>query len=183
MPASRPTESADLLIREARTTDFPAIAGLVTDPDELFRAFPAGNWPLTVRQLHRLAEQRLNLTVGCMEDSVVAFANLYGLQPGNWIFIGNVIVQEGNRCNGTGRTLLLHMLDLVYTSHALPEARISVFSDNIPALRLYSSLGFREFSRETRTGPGDRPVVLLHLKHRRPGQVSPATADSGPATG
>lgn len=167
MTASRPTESADLLIREARVSDFPAVTRLVTDADELFRVFPAGNWPLTVRQLHRLAEQRLNLTVGCMEDCVVAFANLYGLYPGKWVFIGNVIVQEASRCNGIGRTLLLHMLDLAYFTHALPEARISVFSDNIPALRLYEKLDFTEYGRETRKDLRNRQVTLLHLNRRR----------------
>lgn len=167
MPPLQPTGITDMLIRDARDTDFPAIAGLITSPDELFRVFPAGNWPLSAPQIHRLAEQRLNLTVGYMDNNIVAFANLYGLVPGKSAFIGNVIVQEAKRGNGIGRALLEHMLDLVFLKHALPEARISVFSDNVPALRLYKVLGFNEYDRESRKDQYNRKVTLLHLKYRQ----------------
>ncbi len=164
MQQERPSGAADLLIRSASEADFPAIADLITGPDEMFRVFPAGRWPLNVRQIHRLAEQRMNLTVGSIEDKVVAFANLYDVQPGKWAFIGNVVVQEAHRGRGAGRALVGHMLDLVYVRHALPEARISVFSDNMPALQLYESMGFDEYDRESRKDPRDRWVTLLHLK-------------------
>jgi len=160
----QPTDTSDILIRDARDTDFPTIARLVTSPDELFRVFPAGSWPLNVCQIHRLAEQRLNLTVCCMDNNIVAFANLYDLLPGKWAFIGNVIVHETKRGKGLGHTLLNHMLDLVFIEHSLPEARISVFGDNTPALRLYKTLGFTEYDRETRKDPHSLQVTLLHLQ-------------------
>jgi ribosomal protein S18 acetylase RimI-like enzyme len=164
MPRAQATGIADLLFRDAHETDFPAIAGLITNADELFRVFPAAKWPLDVRQIHRLAEQRLNLTVGCMENTIIAFANLYDLLPGQWAFIGNVIVHESKRGNGIGRILLDHMLELVFLKHALPEARLSVFSDNMPALQLYRTLGFNEYARETRKDLQNHRVTLLHLK-------------------
>lgn len=167
MPPVQPTHTTDMLIRDARSTDFPAIARLITNPDELFRVFPAGSWPLDVRQIHRLAELRHNLTVGCMDNDIVAFANLYDLLPGKWAFIGNVVVHEAKRGNGIGHALLDHMLDLVFLKHALPEARISVFNDNAPALRLYKNLGFDEYDRESRKDPHNRQVTLLHLKRKQ----------------
>ena len=102
-----------------------------------------------------------------MDNNIVAFANLYDLVPGKSAFIGNVIVQEAKRGNGIGRALLEHMLDLVFLKHALPEARISVFSDNVPALRLYKVLGFNEYDRESRKDQYNRKVTLLHLKYRQ----------------
>jgi hypothetical protein len=44
MPPEQP-DNTDMLIRSAREADFPAIAQLVTSPEELFRVFPAGDWP------------------------------------------------------------------------------------------------------------------------------------------
>jgi ribosomal protein S18 acetylase RimI-like enzyme len=106
----------------------------------------------------------MNLTVGSIDDKVVAFANLYDVQPGKWAFIGNVVVQEAQRGRGAGRALVDHMLGLIFVEHALPEARISVFSENTSALRLYETMGFAEYGRESRKDPRDREVTLLHLK-------------------
>ncbi len=164
MHEERLSNTGEMLIRSASRADFPAIAGLISGPDELFRVFPAGRWPLDVRQIHRLAEQRKNLTVGSIEDKVVAFANLYDIQPGKWAFIGNVVVHEAQRGRGAGRALVSYMLDLIFIRHALPEARISVFGENTPALKLYETMGFTESDRETRKDPRDREATLLHLK-------------------
>ena len=167
MPQEQPANTIDTLIRSAREIDFPAIARLITDPDELFRVFPAGSWPLNAGQIHRLAEQRRNLTVGSINNKIVAFANLYDVQPGKWAFIGNVVVHETQRGKGIGRALLDHMLGLIFIKHALPEARISVFSDNSPALQLYKTLGFTEYDRQSGEDPHGRQVTLLHLKLQR----------------
>ena len=164
MSQQQPANTTDPLIRSACDFDFPAIARLITDPDELFRVFPAGSWPLNAGQIHRLAEQRRGLTVGSIDNKIVAFANLYDVQPGKWAFIGNVVVHETQRGKGIGRALLDHMLDLIFIKHALPEARISVFSDNSPALQLYKTLGFTEYHRESRKHPHGCQVTLLHLK-------------------
>ena len=164
MQQERPPITGNLLIRSASDEDFPAIAGLVTGPDELFRVFPAARWPLNVRQIRRLAERRVNLTVASSEDKVVAFANLYDVQPEKWAFIGNIVVHQAERGRGAGRALVNYMLDLIFVKHALPEARISVFSENTPALQLYKSMGFAEYDRESRKDPQDREITIQHLK-------------------
>lgn len=159
----------DIELRTAVRRDYPQIVDLVSSREELFLVFPSGRWPLDLRQLERLAEHRLDLTVCVVEDTVIGFANLYDKQPRAWAFVGNVVVHRDFRGRGIGRQLVRYMLDLVFGEHDLPEARISVFSDNIPALKLYQGLGFSQFATETRTRPSGRPATLLHLRLTRPG--------------
>lgn len=154
----------DLVIRAAEPPDYPAIAALIDSPQELFLVFPAGHWPFDVRQVHRLAEQRLDLTVCVSGNDVNGFANLYDRRPGQWAFIGNLMVRREVRRRGIGGRLLQYMLKKVFEQHGLPQARISVFRDNRPALKLYEEAGFAQYAEEARSAPDGRRVTLLHLK-------------------
>jgi hypothetical protein len=53
----------ELVFRPASEHDYPAIAALVKSPQELFRVYPRGSYPLTVEQLRTLAAARRELTV------------------------------------------------------------------------------------------------------------------------
>ncbi|MFQ5643762.1 MAG: GNAT family N-acetyltransferase [Thiogranum sp.] len=150
--------------RPAGIDDYPAICRLFTSAEELFRVFPGGSWPFNLRQLHRIAEKRSDLTVATDAGKVVGFANLYGLLPRKRAFIGNVIVKASHRGQGTGRALVKYMLDRIFTYHELPLARIAVFEDNKPAFALYRQLGFKIVDRDTRQDPDGRKVVLLQMQ-------------------
>jgi len=151
------------MFREATREDFPAISRLVTSPEELLLAFPTAAFPLTVKKLRYTVEKRLDLTVATIGGTVIGFANLYDLTPGQRVFIGNVIVKKTCRGRGIGRDLLGYMLDRVFTVHELPQARISVFAHNEPALSLYRRLGFQVFAEEQRETPSGHRLRLLHM--------------------
>jgi len=153
--------------RAAGFDDYPAVCGLITSPEELFRVFPTGNWPFSIRQLHFLAEKRTDLTVVTSDNEVVGFANLYGMVPGKRAFIGNVILKASHRRQGIGKFLVQHMLDKIFILHKLPEARISVFEDNKPALTLYTHLGFEVCGGDLRENPDGQTVKLLQMKLTR----------------
>jgi ribosomal protein S18 acetylase RimI-like enzyme len=167
-------------LRPASRQDFPGILRLAANPQELFLAFPAGRYPLDLCQLERLAHSRTDLTVGETGGSIVAFANLYDLQSEQHAFIGNVIVADSCRGQGLGKALMQFMLWRIFHHHRLPEARISVFLHNIPALRLYASLGFLPYGIELRHDPDGQAVALVHMKlpRDRYRAVQPA-ADAG----
>jgi ribosomal protein S18 acetylase RimI-like enzyme len=150
--------------RPAEPDDYPAICRLISSPEELFWVFPSGSWPFNMRQLLYLAQKRSDLTVAADNDEVVGFADLYDLVARKRAFIGNVVLQVSHRRRGIGKHLVQHMLDRIFTLHELPEARISVFEDNKPALTLYTQLGFAPYGQEARQGPGGRTVTLLHMK-------------------
>ena len=158
----------DIEFRPARREDFAPVSRLVTSREELFLVFPAGSWPFSVRQVHALAQQREDLTVAERDGQIIGFANLYDRQPGESIFIGNLLVRRDCRGHGIGKKLVGYMLDRIYRLHSLPVARISVFSNNVAALSLYRGLGFKAYASEIRSNPGGAPVTLLHMHKAAP---------------
>lgn len=168
MYSDRSRPDIQLRFRAIHEEDFPSIIELVDTPDELFLAFPAAHWPLDFRQLKRLGEERMDLTVACINERAVAFSNLYGVQTGHHAFIGNLVIHRDFRGVGLGRAMLTHMLKLLTEKHRLDEARISVFSSNRVALKLYRSMGFVVYEEVSGTGPDGAPVVLLHMRRPLP---------------
>jgi len=61
------------------------------------------------------------------------------------------------------------MLKTAFEKHKLAEIKISVFSDNTPALLLYSGFGFSPCEIEERRYPSGRRVALIHMKKGRIG--------------
>ena len=153
-----------LHIRPATVSDFPDICRLVESAEELFLIHPSGRFPWTIAQLEKLASERFDLTVLEQSIEVIGFANLYGLQPQQHAFIGNVIITSSQRGHGDGRKLVQHMLKRLFQNYRLPEACISVFADNIPAIKLYRSLGFQPYAEEERHTPmGNRHLIHMRM--------------------
>lgn len=152
-------------IRAAAAADFEGIVQLMPDRDELFYIYPRGTYPFSISQLEQLAKERLALTVAVDKAQVVGFANLYDLEPGKHVFIGNVVVDRAWRGRGIGRSLVEHMIKVARDEYSMPRVRISVFNENTPALLLYLGAGFSPYAAEQRTDPTGRSVVLLHMSN------------------
>lgn len=132
--------------------------------EDLFLFWPSGAWPLTPKQLERLARERIELTAVVVDGKVAGFSNLYGAEPGEFAFIGNVVVDPKLRGRGIGRELMRHMMALCRNYG--PEARLSVFAENRPALLLYLSLGFRPYAATVLEDPSGAAVVQLEMAVR-----------------
>lgn len=153
--------------RTATEDDFAGISALIKSEEELYSVYPCGKYPFTVAQIRSLSQQRKELTVGVGAAEIIAFANLYNHVPEKYAFIGNVVVDKGHRGRGLGKAIIAHMLKIAFEKYDLPEVRISVFSENAPALLLYSGLGFDPYEMEQRENPQGRKVALIHMKKRR----------------
>lgn len=153
-----------MLFREANQADSAAICRLIPTQEELFRVYPRGVYPFNVDQVRQLFEIRKALTVAIENDKIIGFANLYDLSEKQRAFIGNVVIDQAFRGQGIGRRLVEYMRDLAFSRYKLNEVHISVFSDNTPALLLYSSLGFKPYAIEERLNYAGKKVALLHLK-------------------
>jgi ribosomal protein S18 acetylase RimI-like enzyme len=153
-------------IRPARFEDYPDISRLVDCAQELFQAFPSRYWPFTAKQVHRLAEQRSDLSVAVRGKTLLGFADLYDIRASESAFVGNLIVAREYRGAGIGECMLRYMLDKIHRGYDIPEARLSVFAENRPALALYTKLGFRIYASERRLNPPKQGVTLLHMRRR-----------------
>ena len=83
----------------------------------------------------------------------------------------NVIIEKTLRGCGIGRKMIGVMLKFCFEKYRLPKVNISVFSHNIPALVLYSRLGFTPVELEERQDFSGQKTVMIHMtlprKNRR----------------
>ena len=151
-------------IRPATPDDLVTITDLLTTPDELFLVYPKGRFPFTISQTQRLFSERFEFTVLCDGEKIAGFANLYNRQQNEHAFIGNVFIAPEYRHQGLGKLLLNYMIKAVFVKYRLQEARLSVFSDNMPAIALYESSGFQAYSSEQRLDRKNQTRTLVHMK-------------------
>ena len=153
--------------REATENDFEGICNLIKSKEELFLVYPNGQFPLTVAQLKELSKARKELTVAIGGAKIIGFANLYNYKKNESAFIGNVVIDKIHRGRGLGKEIVSYMLEQAHIKHNLPEVRISVFSENTPALLLYSGFGFTPYEIEERKNQQGKRVALIHMKIKR----------------
>ncbi|TDQ36564.1 GNAT family N-acetyltransferase [Aureibacillus halotolerans] len=60
-----------------------------------------------------------------------------------WVGLFQIAISPAHRQKGLGKALVAHMLDWG-TRHGAKKAYLQVLANNLPALRLYESLGFRK---------------------------------------
>ncbi len=150
--------------RQVEPADYGAICQLVSSAEELYKIWPSGKYPLDSQQLAQIANQRTDLTLACLDEQVVGFANYYRYHPNYSAFIGNVIIDQYHRGQGLGRQLIQHMIDKAFVQHQLQHLNISVFCDNTNALLLYHQLGFKPYAVEQRSDHQQQQTALLHLR-------------------
>ena len=84
---------------------------------------------------------------------------------GECALLSSVIIDPNERGKGLGKKMLLLALELAFKSCGAKQISIGVFEENLGALSLYKSLGFKEDKKEERTFLGQpRPYLLLKLK-------------------
>jgi ribosomal protein S18 acetylase RimI-like enzyme len=154
-------------LRAAQESDFEAIIRLIPSQKELFYVYPSGRFPFTMEQLRTIAAARTELTLAVEDGDVIGFANLYNLDPGKSVFIGNLVVAGEQRGRGVGRRLLSHMIQRGFVRYGVEEVRLSVFNDNTAALLLYADMQFQPYAIEQRSDPSGNRVGLIHMRLQR----------------
>ena len=139
----------------------------MTSEEELFLVYAQGKYPFTVPQVRRLVEIRMEPTVMLHRGEVVGFANFYSYREGKSVFIGNVVVDRSLRGKGLGKRLVCYMMDRAFSEHDLRSVRLHVYNRNLPALLLYSSLGFQPHAMKAKRDYKGDPVMLFTLVSRR----------------
>ena len=150
--------------RHAKKSDLKAILTYPINREELFYFFPSASYPLTLKQLEQQLSKRHESTVMLENEQVLGFANFYNVENRNIAFIGNVIIKPEKRRQGLGTRLLQEMITTGFSQLQLKEVHLSCYNNNTPALLFYTRLGFKPYAIETRSGPENKKLALVHLK-------------------
>ncbi len=167
MGASEIQESVVLRHRSVEPQDLALICSFPQTPQELFFMFPRATFPLTEAQLEAAVAQRFESTVVLCQDEVCGFANFYEYEPGQSCSIGNVIVDPRVRGKGVGAYLIRTMAETAFVKYAVPQVKLSCFVENIPALLLYTRLGFKPVRIEERKNWDGRRTASVQMVWER----------------
>lgn len=150
--------------RPARPEDLSHICSFPQNPVELYYMYPKASFPLTFEQLKLNYDNRSDSTVFCSGETVVAFANLYDIEPGKQCFLGNVIIDPAFRGKGVSTYLLKTMAEIAVQRHQIQELHLTCFNTNTTGLLLYHRTGFVPYALEKRTDPTGNFLLAVHMK-------------------
>ncbi len=150
--------------REARPEDLPLICPFPQNAVELYYMYPRATFPLTYEQLKSNFDIRSNCTVFLSAETVVAFANIYDVEPGKQCFLGNVIINPLFRGKGVSDYLLDTMAEIAVQKHQAKELHLTCFNTNTPGLLLYLRNGFTPYAMEKRLDFEGKALLAVHMK-------------------
>jgi len=132
-------------IRPVTDNDLAAVCGFIAGERETHYAFPDVSYPLTVAALRKLIESRSDATVLMEDGAPVGFADLFNITRNVQCSIGNLMIDKNHRGKGAGRYFIHQMIDIAVSRHNVTRIVIPCWSENTPAVLLYTRLGFRPF--------------------------------------
>ena len=106
-------------------------------------------FPLTTESASLITNQlHQNLYFGAfLEEIIIGFGMLRGWDEGFDVPSLGILVDHLHQHRGIGRLLTNYAISLA-ESKSCKKIRLSVYEDNLPAMALYSSIGFSELERK-----------------------------------
>lgn len=160
-------EHADAELRPTTLQDARLVAGWVNCAEELLVfAGPKLTFPLDPRALLDTAADGWQLRSLCVDGELVATGSF--ILRDEAIHLGRLLVDPQRRGQGLGRVLVTELLAHARLHSPEParclRATLNVFANNLPARRLYESLGFRVAAETVHDGRR----ALAMIKELRP---------------
>ena len=94
-----------------------------------------------------------------------AVGHILIVKSGENVLLGSVVIDSAERGKGLGKKMLKEALKFSLENLGAREVTIGVFEQNLGALSLYKTLGFKEDKKEKRPYLNEqRPYILLKLK-------------------
>lgn len=156
--------SFKLSFRPAQISDLEEICQLPQNEEELFFMFPKADFPLSMKELQTVVENRSDLTVILLNNEIVGFANFYEVKENKYCSIGNVIVSSNFRNKGIGSFLIKMMESIALDKYNIQEMHISCFNTNTKGILLYSKLGYAAYQVEERLDKKECKIALIRMK-------------------
>jgi [ribosomal protein S18]-alanine N-acetyltransferase len=155
------TPHREYSLRPAVPGDLQTVLLWIESPEMLRRwGGPVPTFPPDVEKTWREIEATGSNTFSLVESAgrIVGFGQLLSRQPGA-LHLGRIIVSPEMRGRGIGRILCNELLDTGARLFHPSAFTLTVYRDNIPAVTLYTSLGFRVIP-----GDGEKNACSMSLK-------------------
>lgn len=94
------------------------------------------------------------------DNALIGFAALYNINHDEAEFGRLLVDKEKYKQPGLGTYILKHLISIAKEELHLKKLTLEVFSDNTPALTIYSRCGFKEYSRSI---INDREIIKMKL--------------------
>jgi len=153
----------DVSFRPIVEDDFQTLCDLIPSEEELFWVYAHGKYPLTIPQVRRLVDNRMEPTVMLHDDRVVGFADFYSYRKARSVFIGNVVIAPSMRGQGLGKRLVCRMIDRALRGLDLPLVKLHVYNRNLRALIMYGAMGFVPYAMKVARDYRREPAMMFSL--------------------
>ena len=159
-------------LRETRPADLGVfLSWMSSEADMVLWSGRTFRWPLDRGQLEGyLQNDRRRYWTGVDADSgePVGHASLLVDDEARTMRLGCVLLDPAARGRGLGRELIGAAVRTGFEVTDLPAMKLGVYAHNVPARRVYESLGFRETGRVRSTEVAGRPWHALEMERPRP---------------
>lgn len=143
---------SELSLEPFKPEQIPAILSWVPEKQQLrFWSGTYFSFPLTKAQfvehlgrLERAQYKSLAFSAMTADREMVAFGELCDIRPGESAMLRKIMVRPGKDLRkGYGSACVQALLAVAFSEYRVHRVYLGVFSDNAPAIALYSKLGFK----------------------------------------
>lgn len=141
----------DFELRATEQSDYDTIATWIEDAVSCSRwAGPRVPFPFSARELPELLSVKggSSYSLSDSDNSCIGFGQFWVVRQGA-VHLGRIIISPEARGVGAGRLLFKKLLAKAMQETGAAMVTLRVYRDNMPALSLYSSLGFSVVESES----------------------------------
>lgn len=142
------------MLRTPSPHHFATLGGWIGDAEQCLRwAGPALVFPFESQMLPSLLETEVcdSYALVDTDDSLAGFGQIFRREPETG-HLGRIIIDPQRRKQGVGQILCKELIDAGVRRHGFRSMTLWVFMDNLPAVHLYTALGFLPEAREGMKG-------------------------------
>jgi len=142
--AIRPINEGKMHLKPATLQDLQTVLTWITSPEDLKRwGGPLLTWPPQAEMTWQQIEAPAHKVFALVDDAgeLAGFGQTL-IREENGVHLGRIILSPALRGQGVGRVLMHNLIEKGREHYHPNYFSLYVYSDNLPAVKLYRSMGF-----------------------------------------